>query len=127
MDRKTLHRLKQIASKAVVDEHGSDHPCDRMIRDLRQKCAEGDLQFMIVSAPPDTADRSIGPYTVCTTLVTPDACDIEDTQVVGMECMLTILLQMLTSLYLLSSVQGEEHASLIRAKRDANNLQPHQK
>ena len=54
-----------------------------MIRDLRSKCEAGELQFMIVSAPADTGEKRIGPYTVTTTLVTPESKDVEDLVVVG--------------------------------------------
>ena len=46
---------------------------------------------MIVTAPADTCEKRIGPYTVTTTLVTPDRKDFEDTVVVGKGLNITLL------------------------------------
>ena len=59
LDDHTLKRLQNLAKKAIVGENNCDSPCDRMIRDLRAKSAAGELEFMIVSAPADTADEKL--------------------------------------------------------------------
>ena len=91
LDDNTLTRLTNLARKAIVGDGTCDSPCDRMIRDLRSKCEAGELQFMIVTAPADTCEKRIGPYTVTTTLVTPDRKDFEDTVVVGKGLNITLL------------------------------------